>query len=393
MCSRKRHHHQCLAEPILRCTRPQFCRWLLALAMIFFATPYLGHCKEKESETATAQVSGPLEIVFPKDGAYLGAYVDFGEGESHVTYNGVKAFDKMIGKHLAVIAFGNFWGDQEFPRRTLDILSTYGAIPLVFWSPWDKPYDEERGPDRFNLNDILAGKWDAYIDQWADEARQYGKPLLVTWGLEMNGLWFPWAGYYYGAGKVVGQKDGRPLFMGPELFKKAYRYVVDRVRARKADNIKWGFHANHYGLPLENWNALSNYYPGADYVDWLGLSVYAKMHRSEDWSWFRNVMEDPYIELCQLDADKPVIVAEWGVGEFPPDDKAEYFRKAFADMKSRYPRVRAAVYWHEGWENKDESYTNMYVNSSAKALNAFKRAVKDPYWIGSPQYRLRHTGL
>ncbi|MBU0910191.1 MAG: beta-mannanase, partial [Proteobacteria bacterium] len=85
------------------------------------------------------------------------------------------------------------------------------------------------------------------------------------------------------------------------------------------------------------------------------------------------------------------IVAEWGVGEFPPGDKAEYFRKAFADMKSRYPRVRAAVYWHEGWENKDESYTNMYVNSSTKALNAFKQAVKDPYWIGFPQYRQRHT--
>jgi hypothetical protein len=39
---------------------------------------------------------------------------------------------------------------------------------LVFWSPWDKPYEEDRGPDKFGLTEILAGKWDAYIDKWAD---------------------------------------------------------------------------------------------------------------------------------------------------------------------------------------------------------------------------------
>lgn len=345
-------------------------------------------CKGKEA--VAERQTGPLEIVMPKDGAYVGAYVDFGDGESHVTYDGLTGFEKLVGKHLAMVGFGNFWGDQEFPRRTLDIISSYGAIPLLFWSPWDKPYDELRGPDRFSLRAILAGKWDSYIDQWADQAREYGKPIMVSWCLEMNGKWFPWSGYYYGAGKVIGHKNGKPLYAGPELVKKAFRYVVDRVRARGANNISWGFHANHYGQPLKPWNDFSNYYPGSNYVDWLGLSVYGKMSKSEEWSSFYDVMDSAYAELCRLDPDKPVIVAEWGVGEYPGrGDKAAYFREAFADMKSRYQRVRAAVYWHERWENKDGSFSNLHVNSSPEALAAYRQAVADPYWLGVPQYRPR----
>jgi len=47
---------------------------------------------------------------------------------------------RACGKHLAVVAFGNFWGDQAFPTKTVRIVSTYGAVPLLFWSPWDKPH-------------------------------------------------------------------------------------------------------------------------------------------------------------------------------------------------------------------------------------------------------------
>lgn len=343
----------------------------------------------KNQEAVRAEDQGPVELVMPDKGAYNGAYVDFGEGEGNVTYDALTGFAQMTGKHLAIVGFGNFWGEQAFPVKTVKILSEYGAVPLIYWSPWDKPYDENRGPDRFNLPSILAGEWDAYIDQWADAARNYGKPLLVSWGLEMNGTWFPWSGFHYGGGKVIGHKDGHPLYAGPELVKQAYRYVVDRVRARKATNILWGFHVNHYTYPHVPWNMMANYYPGADYVDWLGLSVYGKMFSSEGWCSFYNVMDGPYQEICSLDPKKPVILAEWGVGEFPPSDKGEYFTKAFADLVTKYPRVKGAVYWHERWQNKDESYSNLRVNSSPEALDAYRSGVAPAYWLDRPQFRRR----
>lgn len=348
---------------------------------------FVGCSREKAIDE---RKDAPIKLVMPEKGAYTGAYVDFGEGEGHVTLEAIEAFEKMTGKHLAVVAFGNFWGEQAFPAKQVEIISRYGAVPLIFWSPWDKPYEEGRGPDRFNLPSILSGKWDNYIDRWADAARQYGRPLLVSWGLEMNGTWFPWSGCFYGGGKVVGHKDGVTLYEGPELFKQAYRYVVDRVRARGADNILWGFHVNHYALPQSPWNRnMANYYPGPGYVDWLGLSVYGKMFKDEGWGSFYDVMDAAYKEICLLDPVKPVIVAEWGVGEFPHFNKAEFIAKAFDDFKTMYPRVKAAVYWHERWENKDGSYSNLHVNSSPEALDAYKNGVADPYWIAHPRFRSR----
>ncbi len=62
----------------------------------------------------------------------------------------------------------------------------------------------------------------------------------------------------------------RDNWKGPETFRRAYRHVVDRVRARGATNIKWMFHTNNYSYPLDTWNFAPAYYPGSDYVDWLG---------------------------------------------------------------------------------------------------------------------------
>ena len=364
---------------------------LFFVPVLFFFLAACAGCQkvengDKKKNTENTQNDVPVALIMPKDAAYTGAYVDFGEGEGKVTFDALTRFEEMTGKHLAIIAMGNFWGEQAFPAKTIGIVAGYGAIPLIFWSPWDKPYAENAGPDRFNLPDILAGKWDTYIDQWADAARNYGKPLLVTWGLEMNGIWFPWSGYFYGGGKVIGKKDGRTFYAGPETVKKAYRYVVDRVRARKADNILWGFHMNNFAVPRDSWNRMANYYPGANYVDWLGLSVYGKMSRPEGWPSFTNVMESPYKEICQLDPQKPVILAEWGVGEFPPGDKAEFITTAFNDLRTKYQRIRAAIYWHERWENTDGSYSNLRVNSSPEALKAYQTGVADPYWIDRPQF-------
>jgi beta-mannanase len=345
-----------------------------------------GNANAEKTEPPTVQNQGSLTLLMPQNSAYTGAYVDFGEGEAQVTYDALVNFEDLTGKHLAVVAFGNFWGDQAFPDKTARIVSAYGAVPLMYWSPWDKPYDESKGPDRFSLTHILAGKWDSYIDAWADGARAYGKPLLVTWGLEMNGTWFPWSGYYYGGGKIIGHKNGHPLYAGPETFKQAYRYVVDRVRARKAFNILWGFHVNNYSAPQKEWNSMARYYPGKEYVDWLGLSVYGQLSRSEGWADFSDMMHTPYQEIGQLDPDRPIFLAEWGVGEFPPGDKAAFIRKAFSQIPNQYSRVRLAVFWHERWENADGSFSNLRVNSSPEALDAYRQGVAAPYWIDQPQF-------
>ena len=245
----------------------------------------------KPSRTIQVDPNGPVEVVIPDHGAYTGAFMDFGDAEDDVTLETIEDFEEMVGKHQAIIVSSSYWGEQNFPTGNLNVIWRHGSLPLVFWSPWDKPYEEDRGPDKFGLTEILAGKWDAYIDKWADAARGFGHPMIVVFGVEMNGTWFPWSGAYYGGAQWVPEYNN---WKGPETFRRAYRYVVDRVRARGASNIKWMFHTNNYPYPYETWNGAPAYYPGSDYVDWLGLSVYGQQYKDEPNPDIPSLVDWPY---------------------------------------------------------------------------------------------------
>jgi hypothetical protein len=323
----------------------------------------------------------PVEVVLPEVGAYTGAFIDFGEAEDAVGLETIEDFEQMVGKHQAIIASSSYWGEQSFPSANLQMIWRHGSLPLVFWSPWDRPYEQKRGPDRFGLKAILDGAWNRYIDDWADAAREFGHPVIVSFGDEMNGDWFPWSGVYYGGGKPSASRPNE--WEGPELFKRAYRYVVDRVRARGARNIQWMFQTNNYSFPMDTWNFAPAYYPGSNYVDWLGLSVYGQQFNDEPWADFLSLVDWPYQEITRLDPKKPIMIAEWATGEFPNfGDKAEWIREAFTVMKTKCPRVKAEVYWHERWQNLDQSYSNLHVNSSPEALAAYRKEVTDSHWLG-----------
>lgn len=368
--------------------KPSYLLSLLLCVALLFCTS----CREQEQAIHQKQqpVTNTKNVLeWPVNGAYVGAYIDFGAGEDDVTLEAILNFDKISGKQQAIVAFGGFWGEQRFPSETCQVLARYGAVPLIFWSPWDKPYEENKGIDRkFTLTSILEGKWDNYIDTWAEGAKHLGKPMLVAFGLEMNGVWFPWGGYHYGGGKIIGYKDGKPMYEGPETFKKAFRYVVERVKKKGANNILWGFHVNHTTYPTDEWNRIAQYYPGSDWVDWTGFSVYGKLFKEQGWGTFQGVFDDSYKEMEAIAETKPMILAEWGVGEFPDSgDKSKWITDAFNDIKNRYSRIKAAVYWHERWQNEDGSYSNLRINSSKNALQAYKTGIADDYWISRPVYK------
>ena len=340
-----------------------------------------------------------MTLQVPEHGAYTGAYMDFGDTEDDVTIEKIEDFEKLVGKHQAIVASSSYWGEQTFPKDNLNLIWRHKSIPLIYWSPWDRPYDEDLldGPDKFSLNAILEGKWDAYLDKWGDGAREFGQPFFVSFCNEMNGDWFPWSGKFYGAETKI--PNTNPIaFEGPELFKKAYRYVVDRVRARGAKNILWVFHVMNYSYPQDVWNLAAQFYPGDDYVDWMGLSVYGQQFQEDKWSPFPPLLTWPYEELSRINSKKPIMLAEWGIGEYPKSgSKAQFIKDGFDEMEHKFPRLKAAVFWHERWENegKDEDgndksdYSNLRVNSSPESLEAYRNGVARPFWLDQPLLKAR----
>ena len=333
-----------------------------------------------------AMAGGALAV--PSTGAYTGAYIDFGDTEDDVTLSAIQNFQTLVGKHQAIVGSSSFWGRGFFPAENARLISDYGAVPLIYWSPWGPPYEQGKhvDPGPWSLRHIVAGNCDAYIDKWAAGARDFGQPLLVSFACEPNSNWFPWSGYDNGADTKA--KDGS--FAGPDAYKRAYCHVVDRVRAAGARNIQWVFHANDDSHPDRKWNAVSEYYPGSEYVDWLGMSTYGQLTPGkDDWNDWPECADASYKRLCKLDPNKPVMLAEWGVGEFPESgSKAEFIRDAFDGMNNgKYPRIKAAVFWHERWQNKDESYSNLRVQSSPGALKAYRQGVANPFWLDRPEIR------
>src|SRR5437588_5912652 len=208
-----------------------------ATAALIGLTLALTGCR-KNVAVVKVDPNGPVEVVIPEHGAYTGAFMDFGDEEDDVTLETIEDFEEMVGKHQAIIASSSYWGEQNFPVDNLNVIWRHGSLPLVFWSTWDKPYEEDHGADRFGLSEILAGKWDAYIDKWADAARDFGHPMIVVFGVEMNGTWFPWSGAYYGGAQWDAEVKN---WKGREPFARVIANMGVRVRPREDPIIRWRF--------------------------------------------------------------------------------------------------------------------------------------------------------
>src|SRR5690606_3560391 len=90
---------------------------------------------------------------------------------------------------------------------------------------------------------------------------------------------------------------------GPERFRDAYRHIIDLFRNEGANNITWVFHvipsfeADDTSSSQEAWNNVTNYYPGDDYIDWIGTSVYGSTEPGKEWKAFADIMDTAYKEL------------------------------------------------------------------------------------------------
>ncbi len=97
--------------------------------------------------------------------------------------------------------------------------------------------------------------------------------------------------------------DGRHNMLEPEEYVAAYRYIVDFIRSRGVSNVAFVWHS-YISTPYEKWN-VTNWYPGDDYVDWFGMSVFRDHVFYGRYSRFL----DPFVDFARA-RKKPVMIAE-----------------------------------------------------------------------------------
>jgi beta-mannanase len=247
----------------------------------------------------------------------------------------------------------------------------------------------------FNLQEIIDGKFDDSLRKWAVDARTISVPIIVEFGTEVNGDWFPWSGIYNGGGKTDGYGD--PNFPdGPERFRDAYRHIINLFREESANKITWCFHVFPPKEISENedlkksWNDVSNYYPGDNYIDWVGISVYGRVEPDSDWKSFEAIMDKSYPEISRITENKPLAVFEWATAEAEDEkqgDKTSWIENSLQLLQDgRYPRIKAISYWDEKWDDDSGTVIDLRINSSPGAAFAYKKAISSPFFLSQAEF-------
>lgn len=302
-------------------------------------------------------VSDSGNILPPENGCYVGAFPGMRlTGVENATTEDLQQFETLCGKSVAIAWSTYCWDKNISLKQILDEVGEYGAVPVIGLRleqhEAEAIMDEGNPSVDFSLQKIIDGDLDNALSiNVVDEVKRYNKPVMISFLNEMNGDWYPWCGIYQGGDGTTEFGDSSKAD-GPERYIATYRHVVELFRAGGVNNVTWLFQANDISYPNENWNSIDAYYPGDEYVDWVGISLYVADAPDDEWASFETRMELVYNELIFLFPNKPIMLAEWGVGEFPEKgDKAAWISEAFTTLQSKYTCIKCAIYYHAKWEN------------------------------------------
>ncbi|MBI3243855.1 MAG: hypothetical protein HYZ49_16350 [Chloroflexi bacterium] len=341
--------------------------WRLALiiACLLFGLGWFASSRQPESSpTITFIPSTPStsvnKVPVPEQGAYLGVTIDF-NGERSAP-DQLAEYQSLTG-HLPAIGMWYVAAWEPEMEGMRQLVET-GVIPFITFEP-------RRG----SLDDLLAGQRDDRLRAWARAIRELGSPVFFRFAHEMNGDWSPWSGAKNGGGGLGGFGDPA-LPDGPERYIAAYRHVYNLFADEGALNVSWVWSPNVlHGVPTDSWNWPDNYYPGDDYVDWVGMDGYnwGTAHPATSWQSFDEVFADSYTGWAAAH-DKPVMIAEFASTEMG-GHKAQWIADAQNSLASKYPLVRAVT-----WFNLDKE-TDWRINSSPETQAAYAAFAGDPFFV------------
>ncbi len=292
-----------------------------------------------------------LEINIPSRGLIWGLF----EGNAPVNLEPLSDREARWGvKFDLVMTYRDF--TQSFPLEEIRRTAAQGRLTMITWQPWN-------GKDMTNpvmIPEIVAGQHDNYIRQWARAVKDFGQPVLFRFANEMNGDWDGWSVYFFG--------------FDHSLYIKAWRHAWQIFQNEGATNAMWVWNPHDRSYPDFAWNDPHLYYPGDQYVDWVGLTGYNTGPRAGDrWQSFNQIYRGVYDEYRLLYPGKPMLITEFASDEFG-GDKAGWIRDAFHQLKN-YPAIKLAVWYDYPWWK-----WNYPLKSSPAAERAFFEGLKDPYY-------------
>lgn len=267
----------------------------------------------------------------------------------------------MLERELAAFAskpdYVMFYRDlgRPFPRKPIEGIAGLGAATVVSLELWSWGGQREAS----FLSAINRGKLDGSFREWASQAKAYGQRVLLRFGFEFNGDWFSWSG-------------------DPEAYVAAWRRAHDIFAAVGAKNVEWVWAPNVVSCPDTPKNDMHAYYPGDDYVDWVGVDGYNFGDHHDQWhKWqsFQEVFEGVLDGFERRYPDKPVFIAEFGCAPGEAEARQAWIRQAYHFLKRR-KQVRACLWFN--YNKRSEGEPNWRIDATPGAQQAFNETFARP---------------
>jgi len=300
---------------------------LVAVVIAVASAVAVGRFVSSSSHPAVASASLPTNPA-----SYLGVYET---GPPH-TYQPVADFTQAVGKQPNLVGYYSGWG-EPFQTSFADTARGHGAATILQWDP-----------TYALVSVIAAGGYDGYLRSYADSVRDFGQPVVIGFGHEMNAPWYSW-----GYGNVP-----------PPTFVAAWRHIVTLFRGQGAGNVTWlwTLQADEPGTgPVTSW------WPGAAYVTWVGIDGY--YYRPSDT--FASVFGKTIAQVRAF-TGKPLLLSETAVG--PEAGQPVKVRDLFNGMRL-YGTL--GLVWFDIAQEDGVYHQDWHIEDSPAAVTAFRRNASD----------------
>jgi len=245
----------------------------------------------------------------------------------------LRDLESALGRRVPQVVVFSDWS-QPFPDLDAREARARGKTLQITWEPW-----HFSDPKAVALKDIRSGKYDAYIDSWANSARSFGGEVWLRFGHEMNGNWYPWT--------ISAQNGDAAPYLA------AYRRIHDRFRKAGASNVRFIWCFNAESVPQTAWNDPKRAYPGDEYVDAIGMDGYnfGDTTAHSKWQSFEQIFAAPYAMATQNWPNKPLFISETACSS-TGGDKQKWLKDMDESLRTKFPRVESLT-WFEAAKEAD----------------------------------------
>jgi mannan endo-1,4-beta-mannosidase len=254
------------------------------------------------------------------------------------SYASVTAFSATTGITPQLVVYYSGWF-EPFQAGFARTVAEHGAVPLV-----------QINPKGISLAAIAHGRYDGYLSSYAEAVRAYRHPVILSFGHEMNGNWYPW-GYRHAS---------------PAAFVDAWRHIVTFFRTLRARNVTWLWTVNvmHRGGGIARPDP---WWPGKSYVTWVGIDGYYY-----NLSWKFAPLFGPTIAAVRKLTHDPILIAETSAA--PTTDQPAKIADLFAGVRLY---ALLGFVWFNSVHNEDWRLNN------PAAVAAFRRGARSYHRPGS----------